>query len=383
MVFLIDEETMNIAIFCAYFYPHEGGTEKYAKELFQDLKDINITIITANTEHVKSYEKKFGMDIYRFKCWHIMGKTYPIIKPSEYKDIEKIFEESSHTFDYIITQTRFFNTTILGCRIAKKYGIPLIHIEHGTMHSPIKNPILNMFGKLYDHTIGKQIIRSADKTIGISKSSGVFIKHLYRKAEPKIVYNSIDIKEFTRTGLKDRADLKKSLKIKDEKVISFVGRIIYAKGVHDLLEATKDIDDIKVLIIGNGNYLDTLRKKYPHAKYLGQKNSAEIRKYLSITDIFVNPSYAEGLPTSVLEAGAVGTCCIATDVGGTREIIEDGVDGCLIIPKDVEGLKRKIQEIIDNKILREKYSRNISKKVRKEFSWENARKRMSEILRRD
>jgi len=373
---------INVAVFTAYFYPHEGGTEKYAQELFRGLEDIDVTIIASNSDNAKSHEKLFGMDIHRYRCWHLMGNTYPVIKFSEYKDIEKLFLDPNHKFDYIITQTRFFNTAIIGCRIAKKFNIPLIHIEHGTMHSPIKNPIINMFGKLYDHTIGKHIIRSADKTIGISKSSCAFIKHLYRKAEPKIVYNSIDTREFTRTSPKERTELKKSLKIKDEKVISFVGRIIYAKGVQDLLEATKDIDDIKLLIIGDGNYLDTLRKKYPHARYLGQKNAAEIRKYLSITDIFVNPSYAEGLPTSVLEAGAVGTCCIATDVGGTREIIEDGVDGCLIKPKDIKGLRHKIKEMIDNKKLREKYSINVSRKVRKEFSWENARKRISEILRR-
>lgn len=374
------DRKINIAVFTAYFYPHEGGTEKYAQELFRDLKDVDVTIITSNSNDAKFHEKRFGMDIYRFRCWHLLDKTYPVIKFTEYKDIEKLFKDSNNKFDYIVTQTRFFNTAYIGCRIAKKFKIPLIHIEHGTMHSPIKNPLLRLFGRIYDHTIGRYIIKNSSRLIGISGASERFVKHLYPDAKTDRIYNSVDTKIFEKIPEKRQMLLKRSLRIKDEKVILFVGRIIYAKGIQDMLEACEGMEDVKVLIIGDGNYLDTLKKRYPWAIFLGQKNIDEIIRYLSIADIFINPSYAEGLPTSILEAGAMGVPAIATDVGGTGEIIDDGEDGYLIRPKNPAEIRRKISKLLQDDALRKKFSKNIRLKIRREFDWKTSRERFENII---
>jgi glycosyltransferase involved in cell wall biosynthesis len=375
---------MNIAIFCAYFHPHEGGMEMYVQKLFAGLKDINVTIITSNSEHVSRQEKKFGMDIHRFDCWHMMGKTYPVIKFSEYKNIYRLFAKKK--FDYVITQTRFFNTSILGCRIAKKYSIPLIHFEHGTKHSPIKNPLFRMFGVMYDHTIGRYIIKNSYKVVGISRASEEFAQHLYLRNTNSLscIYNSINFSEFnkaTKVSSTETAKLKKKLGLKNERVILFVGRIIFPKGIQDLLEATKHLKDVKVIIIGDGNYLSELKKQYPWATYLGNKGHDEIIPYLALTDIFVNPSYAEGLPTSVLEAGAAGLPIIATDVGGTREIIQDGKNGYLIKPKDVDGLKRKLIKLLDDTRLKSKFGKNIQVTVKQNFDIQTNSKKIQKLLR--
>jgi len=372
---------MNIAVFCAYFYPHMGGVEKYVENLFKDLKGINLTIITSNSENVSVHEHKFGMDIYRFKCWNLVGETYPVIKPSEYKNIEKLFKDNANNrkFDCIITQTRFFNTSLIGCRIARKYNIPLIHFEHGTEHSPIKNPLAHQFGILYDHTLGRYIIKNSSKCIGISHASEKFIKHLYKNAKTTCIYNSVDVKNVSavsKTTFKQKQAMKKSLGIKDEKIIMFAGRIILAKGVQDLLEAAKDVPNVKVLIMGNGNYLPTLKKKYPWAVFLDDTRWEQIMKHMGIADIFVNPSYAEGLPTLVLEAGALGVPIIATDVGGTREIIDDGKNGFLVKPREVGVLKEKILKLVSDSKLRSRFSANIRRKVASEFDWSTSRKKL-------
>ncbi len=370
---------MNIIIFCAYFHPHEGGVEKYVQNLFFDIKDVNVTIITSNSENVKPFEQKFGMNIYRFKCWHLMNKTNPIIKPYEYKKINKILLDKK--FDYVITQTRFFNTSLIGCYLAKKHNIPLIHFEHGTKHSPIKNPVLNKLGEVYDHTIGRYIIKNSSICVGISNASCEFIKHLYSKTKKvECIYNSVDTSKFVKTSLLEQKKLKKKLGIRNEKVILFVGRIIFAKGVQDLLVATSSMRNIKVLIIGNGNYLTELKTTYPNAIYLGQRNEKEIISYLSISDIFVNPSYAEGLPTSILEAGALGISIIATDVGGTKEIIENGVTGELINAKDIDTLKNKINKVLKDPKLRHKYAKNVKKKIEENFDWEKNKLKLKKIL---
>ncbi len=255
------------------------------------------------------------------------------------------------------------------------------------MHSPIKNPLFRFGGVIYDHTIGRSIIKKSNKLVGISHASEEFVKHLYPKAKTVCIYNSINTKSFSKSTHNEQQKLKKRLGIKNERIIVFVGRLIFAKGAQDLLEAVKSINDtdkkekIKVIIIGNGNYLSELKKNYPWATYVGQKEPSEIIEYLSIADIFVNPSYAEGLPTSVLEAGAIGVPIIATDVGGTKEIIDDGENGFLIQPKDINELRGKIGELLYNDKLRKRFAEAICKKITKEFDWSVSRKKFEKVLK--
>ena len=391
---------MKIIVFCAYFYPHKGGVENYVHELFSGLDkfgDIEVTIVTSNTENTLPYEYKDGLAIHRLACWHLLSETYPVIKFSGRRELRKLDnknnKDDTHSkddkdskddkgYDYVITNTRFFNTTLLGYSFAKRNNIPLIHIEHGTCHSMLTNPFVRMINESYDHTIGKHIIKNADKVVCVSIAAQEFVNHLYKR-KSSIIYNSIDTAKFKKMSLKDQAQLKKKLGIKDEQVITYAGRLIHAKGVHDLLTAVEDMDDVKILILGDGNYSPELKRRFSGKKYiyLGKYDSKILIRHLSITDIFVNPSYSEGLPTTVLEAGAMGLPIIATDVGGTREIIKNEENGFLIRPKDVKTLRDKINLLIDDKRLCKRFSINIRNDMVSRFDWSIARKRLMDILK--
>jgi len=372
---------MKVAVFCAYFYPHEGGMEKYVQKLFSGLKNIDVTIITCNTEHNKFHEKKIGLNIYRLDCWNMVAGNYPVLKPSGIKQLLQLFSKSLRDTDWVITNTRFFNISFFGTLIAHKYAFKHMHIEHGTTHSKQGNIFVRLVNVVYDHTFGRYVIKNATIVAGVSEAANEFSNHIYRR-ETSLIRNCIDTKNLKKISVTQQARCRKTLDIKKEKIITFVGRAIKAKGIQDLLESTKNISNVKVLIIGDGNYLKELKNRYTDAKYkfLGQKNISEIRAYLSITDIFVNPSYAEGLPTSVLEAGAVGVACIATDVGGTREIIEDGINGYLIETKNIRQLKDKLIKLLDDDKLRKKYAEKLQLKVRKEFTWEKSKGKVQTLL---
>jgi glycosyltransferase involved in cell wall biosynthesis len=101
---------------------------------------------------------------------------------------------------------------------------------------------------------------------------------------------------------------------------------------------------------------------------------------LSKSDLFINPSYSEGLPTSVLEAGAVGLPVIATDVGGTKEVIINGKTGILIKEKDSEKLKEAIEFVINNSKPRVSYAKNLNKLIKNKFDWKKIIKKWEKVL---
>ena len=85
---------------------------------------------------------------------------------------------------------------------------------------------------------------------------------------------------------------------------------------------------------------------------------SDIRPYLAASDIFVFPSYREGFPNVVLQAGAMGLPAIVTDINGCNEIIKEGVNGTIIKPRDRQQLKSAMERVLVDKNLRESLAAN-------------------------
>ena len=347
--------TQRILIFTAYFYPHLGG---YAKNIYQlsgrlTERGYKIDVVTCNTEGAPAEEELYGIRIHRLPSWNFLGSTYPVLKPT-LTTSRILFRLLTSKFDLINTQTRFFSTSFLGLIFAKIRGKPLVHTERGTRHSVLPNKLIESLGKAYDHTIGSLIVKSSARSIAVSEAAAGFLKHLGAK-NTIVIPNGIDTNVFRRI----KVDSTKSLGLDGAIVITFVGRLIYAKGVQDLIFAfpmiKEAIPNVKLLIAGDGPYRRQLEELavgtgYGEAiNFLGQKSREQIIEILNVTDVFVNPSYSEGLPTSVMEAAAVGVPIVATDVGGTREIIEHGKTGWLIKAGEPRQIAEAVSLLAGNK----------------------------------
>ncbi|MFH1822850.1 MAG: glycosyltransferase family 4 protein [Patescibacteria group bacterium] len=374
---------MKIIVFAGYFYPHKGGYENYIYELHKHLhlKQLSVDVVTCNTNNSKREETIDGINIYRFDCWNILGGTYsiPILNRNFFYTWKKIKETN---YNFVNTQTRFFLTSLMGLIFAKIKKIRLIHTEHGTKHSVLSNQMVSLISKIYDHTLGYLVIRCADYNFVVSQSAGEFSKHLGAK-KFQVIHNGVDAHKFRRTT----TDLKSRLCIKDEyKIVTFIGRMIEAKGVQDLISVINEIGNhikIKLLLVGDGKFKDALVNMAIENKniiFLGEKNQEEIVNILSITDVFVNPSYSEGLPTSVLEAGACSCAVVASDVGGTNEIIENEINGFLVKPHDLIMLRQRINELLFKPQIAVSFGKQLNEKINTNFNWSSIRAKYIDVL---
>jgi glycosyltransferase involved in cell wall biosynthesis len=144
----------------------------------------------------------------------------------------------------------------------------------------------------------------------------------------------------------------------DDFVCCYVGRLTKQKGVEELLTAFGKIlpynPKIKLIILGRyEQHLDPIGENYiaeieanPQIIHLGYKN--DIRPYLALSNLFVFPSYREGMPNVVLQAGCFDLPCIVTDIPGSNEIIKDGYNGLIVKTKSAEALVTAINYLIEN-----------------------------------
>ena len=100
---------------------------------------------------------------------------------------------------------------------------------------------------------------------------------------------------------------------------------------------------------------------------VGPKYGDELLAYYAAADCFVFPSYREGFPNTVLEAGAMGLPSIVTDINGSREIIEQGKNGVIIPAKDTNALFDAMLRMIRDKDGRENMSNNARKMIADRF----------------
>ncbi len=174
-------------------------------------------------------------------------------------------------------------------------------------------------------------------------------------------------------------------------LITMLGRLGKRKGVYDILDVAEEIvkehPDIRFVLAGDGeveNAIQTAVEKglYEHVIVPGWVDAVQIEKILSTTVIYTLPSYAEGLPMSVLEAMAYGIPVIATDVGGLHEVIKSDENGILIKPGDKAALKDNIQRLLGQKELRMKLSHNGYQTLKDNFNADVFAQRVTEVLLR-
>ena len=140
----------------------------------------------------------------------------------------------------------------------------------------------------------------------------------------------------------------------------FVGRIVRDKGINELIDAFKKLTvhypNSRLFLIGrfeddldpvSAETRNTIRRMASIIS-VGEKYDKDLLAYYAASDCFILPSYREGFPNTVLEAGAMGLPCIVTDINGSREIIIDGYNGVIVPPYDSDKLYEAMRWMIDN-----------------------------------
>lgn len=172
--------------------------------------------------------------------------------------------------------------------------------------------------------------------------------------------NGVDTSFFSKENISDEdiTKLKNELKIHVEDfVFIFVGRLVKDKGINELITAFSKIQikNSKLLLVGPLE--EDLDPLLPEITNEIQQNKNiisvgfqhDVRPYFAIANALVFPSYREGFPNVVMQAGAMGLPSIVSDINGCNEIIVDGENGHIIPVKNVESLQKAMESFLENK----------------------------------
>ena len=188
-------------------------------------------------------------------------------------------------------------------------------------------------------------------------------EHITRKPMEKIHngnINGIDLEHYARTP----EVVQRATEIRDgseDFTFIFIGRMVRDKGINELVAAfdrlNREFPATKLLLVGK--FEDELDPVLPETKQMIENNPKiefagyqnDVRPYFAAADVAVLPSYREGFPNVVIQAGAMGLAQIVTDINGCNEIVIEGRNGLIIPKQDEQALYEAMRKLATDRDL--------------------------------
>ena len=350
---------MRIGIFTDTYPPYINGVSTSIKMMEKALrqKGHQVFVVTVNTENMKyKYEENgrviripgIPTGIYDYRLTGI----YPV------RVLNKI---KKWNLDVIHSHTEFGVGTFARI-VAKQYNIPLVHtyhtmyedythyITHGYFDKSSKK-LTEYFTKFYCDKTATELIVPSQKTYTLFKDKYKVDRNVH------IVPTGIDVERFYLEKLDQNKikKIKKDLKLKDEKVILYIGRLAEEKNVELLIESQVSLAkkyNSKLLIVGSGPDLEKYQKL---AKKLKVDNSViftgavpweNVPYYYAQADIFATASTSETQGLTVIEAMASGLPVVAAQDKAFEGVVVDELNGKFF--KTKREYKKCIEELLES-----------------------------------
>jgi glycosyltransferase involved in cell wall biosynthesis len=244
---------------------------------------------------------------------------------------------------------------------ALSVNLPVILHLHGGAFDTFYENKCNRFQKW----VVRMVFRRVERVIVLSTKWSDWVQQTLGRANVLVVGNPVEAFEWP--GHVETTHVE----------ILSLGRLTKKKGTYDLLQAAAmvaiEYPQLKLILCGDGE-LEQVQKEAvrlgieEHIDIRGWVSGFEKQRLLARAAIFALPSYAEGLPISILEAMSAQLPVVSTYVGGIPEAITHGIEGYLITPGDVSTLSEYLKLLIGNESLRKKMGNAGIQKIATTFS---------------
>lgn len=360
---------MKICIATPYPLTDVGGIGRFVEDIFSCLEKRAMDVIVISPT-AKSDDTQKLKSIFEDKIATIDVSTVNRPFKNLYMSFKMVFliikmRKQIHIIHVQTPKPQSAFSTILG----KMLNIPTITTLHGIF--PKANNVLT---ELYYRFFNWITIKFSNEVIAVSKET----QEHYKSSSIKTVSNGVNIEKYKRSeNLRNKT--RSDLGLKKEILLMYVGRISFDKGIYELLDAIKKISKtgqnrIKLCFVGS-ILPEEETKLNTKISQLGIKDKIifcgqqdNVVPYYSAADIFVLPSYHEGLPLALLEAMSAGLPVIVSSVGGMVDTIKNRVNGLFVRPKDVDSLVEKINWCLDNPNELRKIGKNARLSAVKDYS---------------
>lgn len=359
-----------------------GGIARVVHDLSKRLiKDGHeVTVVTyRDSADVPEYENDKGVNVYRVDNYMIHPNNFiDWIMQLNFNMLSKATEIINKEGGFDVIHAHDWLVTYVAKSLKNAYDIPIVATIHATEAG--RNSGIHDETQRYINDTEWLLTYEATEVIVNSNYMKNEIQRLFGLPFDKInvIPNGINLSNFT--GIERDYDFRRQYAMDNEKIILYVGRLVYEKGVQHLIAAMPKIlsnyNDAKLIIAGRGGMMDELRAEASNLGlndkiyFTGYLNSKQVQKMYKCADVAVFPSTYEPFGIVALEAMLAGVPTVVSDVGGLDEIVTHGVDGMKSYAGNANSIADSVTALLYDHQLATNVSKKAKQKVKDQFNWE-------------
>ena len=349
-----------------------------SKRLIKDGHEVTVVTYRDNAD-VPEYENDKGVNVYRVDNYMIHPNNFiDWIMQLNFNMLSKATEIINKEGGFDVIHAHDWLVTYAAKSLKNAYDIPIVATIHAT--EAVRNSGIHDETQRYINDTEWLLTYEATEVIVNSNYMKNEIQRLFGLPFDKInvIPNGINLSNFT--GIERDYDFRRQYAMDNEKIILYVGRLVYEKGVQHLIAAMPKIlsnyNDAKLIIAGRGGMMDELRAEASNLGlndkiyFTGYLNSKQVQKMYKCADVAVFPSTYEPFGIVALEAMLAGVPTVVSDVGGLDEIVTHGVDGMKSYAGNANSIADSVTALLYDHQLATNVSKKAKQKVKDQFNWE-------------
>ena len=358
-----------------------GGIARVVHDLSKRLiKDGHeVTVITYRDGNVPEYENDKGVEVYRVDNYMIHPNNFiDWIMQLNFNMIAKATEVINKEGGFDVIHAHDWLVTYAAKSLKQSFNLPMVATIHATEAG--RNSGIHDDTQRYINDTEWLLTYEATEVIVNSNYMKGHVQGLFGLPFDKIsvIPNGINLNNFT--GIERDYDFRRRFAMDNEKIILYVGRLVYEKGVQHLISAMPKIldhyHDSKLVIAGKGGMLDELKAQVDSmglsnkVYFTGYLNQKEVQKMYKCADVAVFPSTYEPFGIVALEAMLAGIPTVVSDIGGLNEIVEHGVNGMKSYAGNPNSIADSVLSLLFDQQLAMNVTKNAKNKVKNQFNWQ-------------
>ena len=348
-----------------------------SKRLIKDGHEV--TVVTYRDGDVPYYENDNGVDVYRvdnyiiqpnnFTDWVLQLNFNMITKATEIINKKGKFDVI-HAHDWLVAYS--------AKSLKQSFDIPMIATIHATeagRNSGIHDEI-----QRYINDTEWMLTYEATEVIVNSNFMKCELQRLFGLPFEKIDVIPNGISQTIYDNVVKDYDFRRKFASDNEKIILFTGRLVYEKGIQNLIAAMPKVlngyHDSKLVICGKGGMINELKEQVKFlgienkVYFTGQLNRKDICKMYKCADVAVFPSTYEPFGVVAIEAMSAEIPVVVSDIGGLNEIVEHGINGMKSYTGNANSLADSILSLLLNKQFCSNIVKNAKRKVKEVYNWQ-------------